>query len=984
MALRSWNIGVAVLTLLLMTHSLTAAARDSDHHDEPPPVFCPTTVDTYVELHKSLICRDEGCNGVACDEIVLQGFEAFAHGPEDSSVETHVFRDVLLTGQDEVVWNMGDKAGGINLSRGVTVTLRDIFVEAALYTSTRLFLLPKAIEAAPQSKLVLENVTYLTSADAYDNVTGFAINNLPSDNFVIHPRANGRKSLTVSSFETETVIAKNVTIVQWSFPTADNADRLSIPVKDSHAIRDAMVNYDEDRYQEISELDVIGDVVLDPNDWPKDGLTVNRNITLGGVRSSHRSIEKVSFLDLNLLSMAVTISPGVVVTMSNLEIVNLALGPIDAHYGYLMNFFNFGRGDDDPVAIHIRDSTLVLSCPEIEHFEFAAALVDSAFSPLINNVDQLKLDPERWEVESLNDGRSGIVHVRRGRAHGISLHNVNLTCDQSHGQLIHVDFLLPSPLTFEPDQDDPVVNENSVPETESESEVSSTMFKILLGVLVPMVVILSLLLFWKVRRRKTGGKTASTAKLKQPNDIEHGESVRDLVDEVGDKAMKHSITDSFEQDRLDKLPSTRSPDKLNLAAGSLKLSAAELGASQAAEFIPDILAVSEEIDDKQLIMKDLLSQGQNATVHKGIWRELDVAVKTIIFRGEHDSKDYHQRAIREVAITSGLAHPNVVCTYSYDIKRLQAGSMEARLQGLKRKSGVNVLDSCVDWKLFIIQEFCEMGTLHSALQQRAFVDERTGNPDLESLLEIASGMVKGMHHIHSKNIIHGNLKPSNVLLKSSPDTHTKMAAKIADFGLSLKMNLDQTHVSNAELGTSFYMAREVVEKGSASKAADVYAFGVILWEMYTSQLSHTGQPNDEMKALFPRLPWSCPAPYGVLAIACMHPVPSARPTFNDVLELLWLMWRQLPQGTLTPPPVASVRSRSRTDCKDLCHGFKCMDPPSGRGLLQPDPETEKISDRRRKYFWKSLASVPEMFKSIEYEQVYWPETDPDGGPLSCD
>lgn len=482
------------------------------------------------------------------------------------------------------------------------------------------------------------------------------------------------------------------------------------------------------------------------------------------------------------------------------------------------------------------------------------------------------------------------------------------------------------------------------------------------------------------------------AATKKQADIEGGVSLRNLGGDMGDKATKQSLTDSFEmKDQLDQLPSHNSPDMLKLGAGNLQLSAADMGNPHAAEFIPDILAVSEEIDDKQLVVKELLGQGQHASVHKGIWRELDVAVKTIVFRGEYDSKDYHQRAIREVAITSGLAHPNVVCTYSYDIKRLQAGSLEARVAGLKKKAGVNILDSCVDWKLFIIQEFCEKGTLQAALKARAFVDERTGNPDLESLLEVASGIVKGMHHIHSKNILHGNLKPSNVLLKKSPDTHTKMLAKIADFGLSLKLSNDQTHVSNAQYGTPFYMAREVLEKGNASKAADVYAFGVMLWEMYTSQLSPTGEPTEDMFSQFPRLPWSCPAPYGVLTIACMHPVPSARPTFNDIMEFLWSVW-QLQQrlGTLAPPPILPAQTGRQRLCSDMgaCpHPLKkCIleNHPSMHGLLQSDSDADKVSERRRAYFWKSMAGMPEMFKNIEYEQVYWPETDDAGLPLGYD
>lgn len=51
----------------------------------------------------------------------------------------------------------------------------------------------------------------------------------------------------------------------------------------------------------------------------------------------------------------------------------------------------------------------------------------------------------------------------------------------------------------------------------------------------------------------------------------------------------------------------------------------------------------------------------------------------------------------------------------------------------------------------------------------------------------------------------------------------------------MKLSNDQTHVSNAQYGTPFYMAREVLEKGNASKAADVYAFGVMCKSLYLEQ-----------------------------------------------------------------------------------------------------------------------------------------------------
>lgn len=146
----------------------------------------------------------------------------------------------------------------------------------------------------------------------------------------------------------------------------------------------------------------------------------------------------------------------------------------------------------------------------------------------------------------------------------------------------------------------------------------------------------------------------------------------------------------------------------------------------------------------------------------------------------------------------------------------------------------------------------------------------------EKDLEIASGIARGVHHIHTKNIIHGDLKPSNVLLKRTDKSRSGFIAKIADFGLSLKMHGSQTHVSNVQGGTPFYMAPEVLELGNASKAADVYAFGVMLWEIYMSHFSSTGVPSPHALSHFPTFPWSCPVLYGVLSVSCVHQDPCQR------------------------------------------------------------------------------------------------------------
>ena len=56
-------------------------------------------------------------------------------------------------------------------------------------------------------------------------------------------------------------------------------------------------------------------------------------------------------------------------------------------------------------------------------------------------------------------------------------------------------------------------------------------------------------------------------------------------------------------------------------------------------------------------------------------------------------------------------------------------------------------------------------------------------------------------------------------------------AQVADFGLSVRMAANQTHVSGQRHGTPLYAAPEVIRDAQISKAADVYSFGVMLWEM---------------------------------------------------------------------------------------------------------------------------------------------------------
>jgi hypothetical protein len=104
-------------------------------------------------------------------------------------------------------------------------------------------------------------------------------------------------------------------------------------------------------------------------------------------------------------------------------------------------------------------------------------------------------------------------------------------------------------------------------------------------------------------------------------------------------------------------------------------------------------------------------------------------VKTVIFQDRSSGNEKAQRrAIMEAAITSTVNHPNVVATFSYDIQPLTAhGSVT---QGGMMVSPEFREQMASDWKLFIVQEYCNSGSLRQALDKRHFWDDVRRQPKM--------------------------------------------------------------------------------------------------------------------------------------------------------------------------------------------------------------------------------------------------------------
>lgn len=196
----------------------------------------------------------------------------------------------------------------------------------------------------------------------------------------------------------------------------------------------------------------------------------------------------------------------------------------------------------------------------------------------------------------------------------------------------------------------------------------------------------------------------------------------------------------------------------------------------------------------------------------------------------------------------------------------------------------------------MIMEFCDQGSLLTAIGRGIFLPNGRFGPKvaLRALYRTAREVAQGMFHLHSANVIHGDLKPANVLLMNSRKDRRGFVARVSDFGLAQYCPA-AGQVLNAPWGTLVFMAPERFKGNILSTASDVWSFGVILWQMYTAQLPYQGAKQAElMKGIINgslTLTWPSGAPPPLVAFAgrCMSYSASERPSFEALMHELALM-----------------------------------------------------------------------------------------------
>ncbi|KAL3662237.1 hypothetical protein V7S43_012568 [Phytophthora oleae] len=309
--------------------------------------------------------------------------------------------------------------------------------------------------------------------------------------------------------------------------------------------------------------------------------------------------------------------------------------------------------------------------------------------------------------------------------------------------------------------------------------------------------------------------------------------------------------------------------------------------SNAKALLEDPIIITNRIDYKEIKLGKCLSKGGFGLVFVGEYKGRQVAVKKIRPDRSQDPRDV-KAFLKEIILMGQLHHPRIV------------EFVGVAWDNLKHISAVS--------------EFMPGGDLRHVL--RSF--KRQGSPlswkNHKTTISLHIAEAMQYLHSHTPKVIHRDLKSKNVLL------NMQLEAKLTDFGVSRTQYTVQTHAMTAGIGTSFWIAPEVLLGRDYNEQADIYSFGVVLSEIDTDDYPFWNDANrdgprgklqeaDILRQVAtgnkrPKFSSNCPAGIMLLAERCLQKKPEDRPTAAAIVETL----QQLLRSSMQPSSLDSSPS----------------------------------------------------------------------------
>lgn len=335
-----------------------------------------------------------------------------------------------------------------------------------------------------------------------------------------------------------------------------------------------------------------------------------------------------------------------------------------------------------------------------------------------------------------------------------------------------------------------------------------------------------------------------------------------------------------------------------------------------------------ELIDNRYLLQRILASGGMATIYAGLDTRLDrpVAVK-IMHPHLANDEAFVGRFIKEAKATAALSHPNIV---SIQDQGWNEGGAPA---------------------VFIVMELVEGSTL------RDFLNEQ-GVLSVEQLFQFLNPVVSALAAAHRIGIIHRDIKPENILIAKDG------RIKVADFGLAAGSIIGQTLTaeSSVVLGSVSYLSPEQVQRGIADARSDIYALGIVMFEMLAGKKPYDGETPIQIayKHVNERIPnlqsikENIPAALAEIVYSATSPNPDQRPKdAEDLLNKLRSIQaqidpkrRQLSLELDIPPAAFSVAKSKKSRGKvKVASAFEGLKEKTSQVIA---PKEDSVATKRRK------------------------------------
>jgi len=213
------------------------------------------------------------------------------------------------------------------------------------------------------------------------------------------------------------------------------------------------------------------------------------------------------------------------------------------------------------------------------------------------------------------------------------------------------------------------------------------------------------------------------------------------------------------------------------------------------------MLVGKRISDRYKIL-ELIGGGGMSNVYLAhdMILNRDVAIK--ILRYDFSNEDeLHRRFQREALSATSLTHPNIVSVYDVG----DDGDLH-----------------------YIVMEFVQGKTLKQYIQEFAPISPSRS-------VHIMKQLTSAIANAHENHIIHRDIKPQNILMDAEGNV------KVTDFGIAMTLSATSFTQTNSVLGTVHYLSPEQARGGTATSQSDIYALGIVLYELLTGELPFSGE-----------------------------------------------------------------------------------------------------------------------------------------------